>query len=401
MPYRIVGMIALLALLAVLAWAVPTSAVEVWTPPEECADEDRVQPGNRLTPCLYVAPELTSVEYRVDMEYPYCVEKVTYRLPGIGPWPDRPDGSIPGHFRYRGGWDYHWTIAESYDAGDRFVEIGVFLRDTTRLLDGAIEVTGRRWELDAPVGGTHFISGESVRLKFNVKVLSNLSNTGSFHDTGDHIQSTSKVPYPDVSTAVDKANDCLRLVLQEKQDREHKAELARQATHEAQRIQVTQDAVRKEQQQAEREATAQAVQATQEVRAILEDQLEIARTELIKTQTLAAELEHKEVVAELVREIIRIRLAGQEDRARLVNEHLARTELAEAEFEAETAEIEARIQKYLDFNAELLAKIESYQTAVKDRLTSLRQTLAEQQALIEELEAEAQDIARTEEEEVP
>ena len=49
----------------------------------------------------------------------------------------------------------------------------------------------------------------------------------------------------------------------------------------------------------------------------------------------------------------------------------------------------------------MLTKIESYQSAVKDRLSTLRQTLAEQQARIDELEAEAQDIAGAEEEEVP
>ena len=90
---------------------------------------------------------------------------------------------------------------------------------------------------------------------------------------------------------------------------------------------------------------------------------------------------------------MRIRLAGQEDRARLTNEHLARMETSSEEFDVETSEVEARIQQYLDFNAALLTQIEEYQSTLRTRLETLKESIAEQQANIDALEEEARNIA--------
>ena len=125
----------------------------------------------------------------------------------------------------------------------------------------------------------------------------------------------------------------------------------------------------------------------------IRDKTRIARTELIKTQTLAAELAHKEVISGILQDIVRIRLAGQEDRARLTNEHLARMETSSEEFDVETSEVEARIQQYLDFNAALLTQIEEYQSTLRTRLETLKESIAEQQANIDALEEEARNIA--------
>lgn len=98
-------------------------------------------------------------------------------------------------------------------------------------------------------------------------------------------------------------------------------------------------------------------------------------------------------MAEILRGIVRIRLAGQEDRAHLTNEYLTSASAAGESFEGDTSEIEERIQQYLDFNAALLAKIAEYQSALRIRLESIQNSLAEQQAAIDRIEQEAQDIA--------
>ena len=141
------------------------------------------------------------------------------------------------------------------------------------------------------------------------------------------------------------------------------------------------------------EAESQALIAKQELQAALESKARVAQTELIKTQTLVTQIEHEEVIASILRDIVRIRLAGEEDRARLINEYLARSEAASAEFEGETAETEARIQKYIDFNDQLLARIEEYQTDIDNRLESVRTNMAEQQANIDKIEMDAKATA--------
>ena len=92
------------------------------------------------------------------------------------------------------------------------------------------------------------------------------------------------------------------------------------------------------------EAQEQAEAAQQELQAYQEQQRIAAETEVIRTQALQAQLLHEEAVAEILREITRIRLAGQSDRARLTNEWLIRMEADAAEFAEEVAEIEATIQ---------------------------------------------------------
>ena len=133
--------------------------------------------------------------------------------------------------------------------------------------------------------------------------------------------------------------------------------------------------------------------AKEQIAAALKNRTQTARTELLKTQTLTEQLVHDEELAGILRDIIRIRLSAQEDRARITNEYLDRARNASADFEVETSEIESRIQEYLDFNALLLNEISEYQSNVRDRLDRLRTDVAERQSEINRLEAEAREIA--------
>ena len=59
------------------------SQVDAWTPPDECADEDREIAGNRSSPCKLALPEdLQDIRYGVVMEYPNCVEEISFSVPG-------------------------------------------------------------------------------------------------------------------------------------------------------------------------------------------------------------------------------------------------------------------------------------------------------------------------------
>ena len=108
---------------------------------------------------------------------------------------------------------------------------------------------------------------------------------------------------------------------------------------------------------------------------------------------MIAEIAHEEVLSGILLDILRIRLAGQEDRARITNWYLTRALEEREAFDDETSEIEARIQQYLDFNASMLAQIAEYQSTLQERLDALNASLAEQQAKIDALEQEARDIA--------
>ena len=199
--------------------------------------------------------------------------------------------------------------------------------------------------------------------------------------------------YPDTTNTVELVNACLALVQQQKEDEEHAAELARQEAADAARIAAERDAAAKEEEQAQREAESQARIAEQQLDAANERRLAIARAEEIKTQTLIDEIALQEVLTAILNDIVRIRLAGQEDRARITNEYLDRARSASADFDLETSEIESRIQAYIDFNAALLVEIAEYQLSIQNRLEGLRAGIEEQQAEIDRLEAEAREIA--------
>ncbi len=185
----------------------------------------------------------------------------------------------------------------------------------------------------------------------------------------------------------------MALVKQQKEDEEHAAELARQEAAEAARIVAERDAAAKEEEQAQREADTQARIAEQELAAANERRLAIARAEEIRTQTLIDEIALQEVLTAILNDIVRIRLAGQDDRARITNEYLNRARDASADFEVETSEIESRVQEYLDFNAALLVEIAEYQLSIQNRLDRLRASIEEQRAEIDRLEAGAREIA--------
>ena len=343
-----------------------------WQRPTECADKDREVSGNRSTPCKYVLPVLEKIEYEIRMFYPNCLEILYFRMAGMKPLPDNlpyPYGEtimrwLPNQNDLHG-------YSNQYQLPPEEVYFGV----------DAVARTGYSWGLGDRIQGTAFGRARTDYPYVRISL------------TGRDGQWSNAVFYPDTTNTVELVNSCLALVAQEKANREHAAEIERQEADEAARITAEKDAAAKEEEQAQREAESQARIAERKLAAANERRLVIARAEAIKTQTLIDEIALQEVLTEILNDIVRIRLAGQGDRARITNEYLTRARTASESFDLETSEIESRIQEYIDFNAALLTEIAEYQLSIQNRLEALRASIEEQQAEIDRLEARARETA--------
>ena len=243
--------------------------------------------------------------------------------------------------------------------------------------------------LDAIPSNSYLLPSENT---IDIQLLSYSSLWGNVR--------TNTVPFaPDSYNISEMFNACLLLVEQEETNRAYQADIERQKEEQAAQIAADADAIAKESEQALLEAETQAELARLQLAAIQAEKLVVARIEAIRTETLTNELKHETVIAEIVNEIVRIRLGGQEDRARLTNEHLTLMRATQADFDEETTEIETRIRQYLDFNDELLISIGEYQVALQTRLNSLEQALQDQLDELDTVEQAARDTAIESEEE--
>ena len=359
----------MIAVLGVTLGALSSPDVAAWDSPEDCADEDRTIQGNRNSPCKVVVPDISHVEYRVRMDYPECVEEMLIHMPGSMVPENLPDAFIHINDRHPTRiWDEYYV-------------------HRLRIRDGHVLVQGKKWDLKSAVDSRSAFSNPATDAP-----LMRVQASGSSNDSN-------WVERPRTDAVAELVNACLDLVRQEQQDREHQAAVEKAEAEAAARIQAQKDADEKAESQAQRDAESQARIAAQELAAAQESKRRIAATELLKTQTLETQIQHEEVMAGILREIVRIRLAGQEDRARITNEYMTRAEATAASFEGETVETESRIQAYLDFNAALLTRLEEYQADIGTRLERIKTSIAEQQANIDRLEREAQELAAREEEE--
>ena len=354
----------LITVIGVTLGALSSPDVAAWDPPEDCADEDRTIKGNRNSPCKVVVPDISHVEYRVRMAYPRCVEEMLIHMPGSV----APEKNPRSFIIYSSSGEQIWI-----GYGEPW-----WIKDDHVLVQGSI------WKLTSSVQSSEF--GNPSTEVPGLYVYAN----------GSH---SNIVERPRTDAVAELANACLDLVRQEEEDREHQAAVEKAEREAAARIAAQEDADEKAEQQAQRDAESQTRIAAQELAAAQESKRRIAATELLKTQTLETQIEHEEVVAGILQDIVRIRLAGQEDRARITNEYMARAKATAASFEEETVETESRIQAYLDFNAELLDRLDEYQADISARLQRIKTSIAEQQANIDRLEREAQELVAREEEE--
>ena len=358
-----------LALALVLALAPAISADEVWRPPADCAPEDRTIKGNTNSPCKLVFPAIESVEYQVLLSQHKltCVETLIISAPGI----DMPEHGLSN----KKGAELleRWT---GRSGAHNHLEMWGILGSNT------IYFLGKEWKAGSTVGG----QSRFTRLRPDTHDTKVVVYYYSDKPDGQSAYILSEpLPIPDFIGRSGLANACLARLDIEIADREHAAELARQKVVEAARILAEADARAKEEEQATREKEVQATIAAESLEQLRKSKESVARTEVVKTQTLVAKLAHHAARTAILQEIVRIRLAGEEDRARLLNEYLIGAQAISEAFDTETAEVETRINEYIEFNRQLLTAIQGYQTAVQARLESAQAQLAEQEAALVEL----------------
>ena len=287
----------LVILIAALLCLPFTSNAFAWEPPLECADEDREIQGNRTTPCKLVLPEKITLEYRFRMDYPYCIEEMAFHIPGVGrtekPVVTDADAMMrteDGIFR-GGGYGWLGYYYDGLTALDDYLVFQPSLPGYT--VDSGVSAESR---FGNPTPGY-----DHVALQIEVDGISK----------GYRLQH-SGIPRPSTNSKLDLANSCLALLVQEKRDREHAEQLRQEEAEKQAELLVQREAQLKAEEQAKREAEKQARIAKLELQTILENKIAVANTELIKTETLVAQLEHEKVIGAILREIINIRLTGEE-----------------------------------------------------------------------------------------
>lgn len=356
-----------------------------WAPPTECADEDREMPGNRNTPCKLILPPIERAEYRFTMDYPVCREEMAFHMPGVGPV-DR-DLTLYVLGSDRSGLVIREDRPSSNPYGARRVHFGnsgitvqwALVEDAIVLYNPYALTLDRAIRPDSVFGGREWASYLYLHLHFrktnaNTYLLSN------------------GVERPTTENKVSLANACLDLVRQEKQDREHKAAVAAEEARRQAELRAQQEKERRRNEQAKREAEAQARQAKMELRATLERRIVVAETELLRTETLVAEIKHKKAIGEILQDIVRIKLTGSLDRQRITNEYLNGVYTSLSDFDTEAKAIEAQIAEYVTFNEQLLGKINTYYGELESRIRQTQQSIETQKQRIVEMEAERERV---------
>ena len=371
----------ILMLIAVAVLTLPGTVLAqetTYIPRDDCADSDREIEGNRSTPCRFAMPEITKAEYKIYRSGSTCVEIVLLTVP------DLKKNELPLHFQH---FAVEWGTqgVNSYEQSLPSWPTGWALSAVTHT-DGYIGLHLRSWETSSIIRDNNLVGRQieqypDMLIRYQVKAL----DSSAYAYSGR----SNWVARPQPGNLVDLVNVCLALIKQEAEDAAHAAEQAAQEAAATARLQAEKDAREREEAQARREAATQATIAAQQIAAAEESKRQVAQIELVKTQTLADQIAHEEALAQLLQEIVRIRLAGQEDRARITNEYLIRSEQASADFDAETADVETNIQVYLDFNAQLLTALAEYEATLAARLADLQASLEEQQAALDALEEQA------------
>ena len=108
-------------------------------------------------------------------------------------------------------------------------------------------------------------------------------------------------------------------------------------------------------------------------------------TELARTQALKASFERKKVIDAVLANIIRIRLAGIEERRALTKTFLEAQVAASDEFKAEVAEYESRIAEYDRFNGLLLQHLEEHRALMERKIEEAQAAEEEQRRRLDDL----------------
>ena len=383
--------------------------------PEECADEDRIQVGSRLDwVCKWDLnlSDITHAELLVEeIEYdnvPYC--QLVYRFYGVSYGHDfesivnsEVTGSIDAYDRPPP-WEYRgslWSVRyQSYQPGGR--------------------PTWKSWDL----WDSYFSGGSDNFIDFRSRVLWDVSENVTlgtdateytlmqlglvhFDSWGEARESSAyyiDIISPQIATPANfrlsswglQVNSCLDNI-QSRLDAE--AEMRRiEEERIAQRARLEAEAAIAERKAAEEaaaaEAEAEAVRIEAESQANIEaiklaSAKELERkaqeTELARTEALKASFERKKAIDAILANIIRIRLAGIEERRALTGAFLEEQVAASQELRAEVAQYEARIAEYDTFNRMLLDHLDDHRELMDEKIKEAQETSEEERRRLDEL----------------
>ena len=408
--------------------------------PTECADEDRVSEGSRLEKQLCKwdlnLSEITYVELVIEeIEHenaPYCQR--IYRFYGVNYDRDfRPvvnkdniAGSIGAYSsELASNWNDHirrettqyWGVRlQSHRQGEQpswggwfnFTYYKYNIREQKFYFSGGnnnyIDFRSRR-----VYSVSDIVSAETYAVEYTLMQLS-LGPLGDF--------SSELTPYytdrfsPEIPTPANfdrsswgvQVNACLDNI-QSRLDSE--AEMRRiEEERAAQEARLKTDAAIAERKAAEEAAAAAAEAEAVRIQAESEAKIDAIKlasakelerktqeTELARTQALKASFERKQVIDAVLANIIRIRLAGIEERRALTKTFLEAQVAASDEFKAEVVEYESRIAEYDKFNGLLLQHLEDHRALMERKIEEAQAAEEEQRRRIDDLFAVPGDNA--------
>ena len=108
-------------------------------------------------------------------------------------------------------------------------------------------------------------------------------------------------------------------------------------------------------------------------------------TELARTQALKASFERKKAIDAVLSNIIRIRLAGIEERRALTKTFLEAQVTVSDEFKAEVAEYESRIAEYDKLNGLLLDHLDNHRALMERKIEEARAAEEEQRRRLDDI----------------
>ena len=128
-----------------------------------------------------------------------------------------------------------------------------------------------------------------------------------------------------------------------------------------------------------------------ELEAANEIQQKALETELFKTQALRAQLEQEKIIIAAWNKVVKIRLAGAEERAKITNAFMAEVEANKAAFVASVQAKVEELRRLQELNETLRVAIQAHNQTILDDL-AIQQALEEQQKqAIQDLEVKPSD----------
>ena len=367
--------------------------------PTECAEEAKVSAGPRLDrqECKWDLNlgEITHVELLIEeVEYenaPYC--QLVYRFYGVNyerdfkPVVDNDTGGIgtssnswyrrfqsyrqggqPEWLRWRAWWEWGYYFS---GGDDNYIDFRSRKRyPVSEIVPAKTDTTEYTLMQVSGSASAYYIDRDSPEIPTPPNIAQS-SWAVQMNACLDNIQSR-----------LDSESEMRRIeeerVAQESRLKADAAIAERKAAEEATAAAAEAEAVRI---QAESDAKIDAIK--------LESAKDLERTaretELARTQALKASFERKEAIDAVLANIIRIRLAGIEERRALTKTFLEAQVKASDEFKEEVAEFESRIAEYDRLNGLLLDHLENHRELMGRKIEEAQAAEEEQRRRLDDL----------------